>query len=119
MKASDIFPDTSNLLKADDLAGREHTVVLDGYEVVEFKRDDGSPDPKVAWSLRSRQKRFVANKTNTRTIAAVYGDDLDDWIGKEVVLYPTKVDFAGKQVDAIRVRIPLPAAEDDGHEPPF
>ena len=39
-------------------------------------------------------------------IAELYGDDSVDWRGKEIELYPTKVEFSGKLVDAIRVREP-------------
>jgi hypothetical protein len=52
-------------------------------------------------------------------------DETDDWAGHQIILYPTKVDFSGRRVDAIRVDHPSknetkapaetrkPAASDD------
>jgi hypothetical protein len=49
----------------------------------------------------------VLNKVNNRTIRGAYGDDTDGWKDKLIVLFPTTTDFGGKQVPALRVRIPL------------
>jgi hypothetical protein len=51
-------------------------------------------------------KRVVLNKTNARYIAGHYGDDTNGWKNKEIELYVAPVDFQGRAVDGIRVRIP-------------
>ena len=61
---------------------------------------------KPILSFKTREKDLVLNRTNANSIGAVYGDDTDSWIGREVELYPTKVEFRGNLVDAIRIRIP-------------
>ncbi len=60
--------------------------------------------------FRGKQKRLVLNKTNAKTIAGLYGDDTEGWIGKRITLVVREVEFEGSIVLAIRVsgRIPQP-----------
>jgi hypothetical protein len=53
-----------------------------------------------------KEKGVVLNKTNANNIALAYGDDTEDWQGKEIVLFPAMVDYQGKTVESIRVRAP-------------
>lgn len=97
MKVSQIF--SGDYLKAADLQGAEPTVVIATVETKEF--DDGN---KLLLTFQGKKKGLVANKTNASRIALLYGDETDDWIGKEIVLYTDIVDFQGKPTEAIRVR---------------
>jgi len=101
MKVNDIFHGAS--LKASDLAGRDCRVTIKSYEIQEF--DDGS---KLVISFEKTERTLVCNKTNANTIANMYGQEIDDWIGRQIVLYPTQTDLRGKQVECIRVRIQTP-----------
>jgi hypothetical protein len=97
MNVNDIFP--SNYLKAADLQGRKVKVVIDGCEMKKFGDDN-----KLVIKFRGKDKAMVANKTNTMVIAAAYGSDTDEWNGREICLYSTKVNNAqGQLVDSIRV----------------
>ena len=58
--------------------------------------------------FRGKQKALILNKTNASYLAAAIADETDDWPGHEIVLYPTKVNFQGKMVDAIRIEMPAP-----------
>ena len=60
--------------------------------------------------FRGKQKALVLNKTNASYLATAISDETDDWPGHEIVLYPTKVNFQGKMVDAIRVEMPAGSA---------
>ena len=42
--------------------------------------------------------------TNWDAVAAIAGDDTDDWPGHRVELYPTTTTLKGKPVDCIRIR---------------
>lgn len=100
----DFFP--SKYLSCSDLNGREVTVTIDRIDAVELEDDKRKP----VLFFRGAQKGLVLNKTNAETIA----EGLDTrrtskWIGKSIVLFPTKVDFQGKRVAAIRVRVPIPS----------
>lgn len=99
MKVSDAFP--SKYLKASDLNGNNARVVMARVEM-----DEVGEDEKPILYFQGKEKGLVLNKTNANNIAVLYGDDMDDWVGKEVVLFPAMVDFQGKTVEAIRVRGP-------------
>lgn len=99
MKASDVFP--SKYLAASDLQGRHVTVTIDYVEVHDV--DDGQ---KPAVYFKGKQKALLANKTNTRSIAELHGDEMDNWTGKRITLYSTPVLFQGRTVPAIRVAAP-------------
>ena len=104
----EFFSKQSDYLKAADLKGREVTVVIDGVGVKKF--NDGE---KPFISFRGKEKGVILNKTNGGRIMDAFGSDSEDWIEKEVILYPEKVPYEGSMVDAIRVRIPVDAASDD------
>ena len=99
MRISEAFP--SNYLRATDLQGRNVTAVIDRVELEEV--GDGH---KPVVYFQGKEKGLVCNKTNANNIAQAYGDDTDGWTGGEIVLFPAMVDFQGRTVEAIRVRIP-------------
>lgn len=99
MRISTAFPST--YLRASDLQGRTIKVNIDKVVI-----EDIGDDRKPILYFEGKEKGMVMNKTNANTISAAYGDDTDDWQGGELEMFPTKVDFQGKQVDAIRVKIP-------------
>ena len=61
------------------------------------------------------------NVTNSHRIAINLGtDEMDDWAGRSITIYPTMTEFGGKQVDCIRVKEEMPAVEEDeGDDIPF
>ena len=69
------------------------------FEGVQFRRENGNPRP------------MVCNKTNARTIAALYGEDVSAWIGKKVMLYAVEVEAFGETKPAIRVKQQVPSEE--------
>lgn len=101
MKMNDVFP--SKFVKADDLKGKQVLCVI-SHVTVEKIGDDTKP---VIY-FQGKEKGLVCNKTNFGRIAYVYGDESDEWTGKEIVLYPEMTDFQGKPMWAIRVKPPLP-----------
>ena len=99
MRISSAFP--SQYLRAADLQDRPVRVVMDHVVLEEI----GSEQKPILY-FRDKEKGLVLNKTNANAIAQRYGDDTDGWTEGEIELFPTVVDFQGKSVDAIRVRIP-------------
>lgn len=97
MKVSQVF--SGKYLAAADLDDEELPVVIASVEVKPF--DDGD---KLLIMFQNHEKGLVANKTNSSRIAMLHGDDTDEWIGREIVLYTDIVDFQGKPTKAIRVR---------------
>ena len=112
---NEMFP--SKYLKAADLQGHTVAVVIDRLELGEVGQGD-EKEQKWIMYFEGKEKGLVLNKTNSNMVAAAYGDNTDGWTGKPLELYPTRVPFAGKIVDALRVRTeaPPPAAEGDQAE---
>lgn len=101
MKVSEAFP--SKYLSAADLNGQNVRVVMQNVEIEKV-----GDDQKPVLYFRGKNKGLALNKTNSKTIAEVYGDEMDEWNGSELILFPVMTDFQGKQVEAIRVRAPQP-----------
>jgi arabinogalactan endo-1,4-beta-galactosidase len=99
---NEAFP--SNYIKAADLKGRQVSVKMDRaeYEMI-------GQDKKLILYFVGKEKGMVLNKTNASNIAAVYGDDTDEWRDQEIILFEAMVDFQGKTVPAIRVKGPVKA----------
>ena len=105
VKVSDAFP--SRYLKAADLNDRQIKLIISHVEI----EDIGDDNKKPVLYFTKAKKGLVLNKTNAKTIATAYGDDMDRWDTHEVILFPAIVDFRGDQVEAIRVRIAKPIAQ--------
>ena len=99
MKLNDIYP--SQYLKAADIGDEPMLLTIDRVEMAEMQ--DGTRKP--ACYFQEQDKGLILNKTNANTIAALYGDDTDDWSGQRVQLLSVPVEYQGKMVDAIRVRV--------------
>lgn len=119
MKVSEFYQNESRWLKAEDLQKRKHKVVIDSLEIVDFQEKNGKKERKVGLILQGKQKGLMLNKTNAKIIATQHGDNMEQWSGKEISIYPTQTDFGGEMVDCIRVEMPVPEAADDGDIIPF
>jgi len=87
-------------------ADHQTEVRLKVRAVTEEKMADGEVK-LVVWFTNSK-RGLVLNRVNNRTIRAAYGDAVDGWVGKIIVLFPTTAEFRGKVGPALRVRIPSP-----------
>jgi len=115
----DVFPSTSNHLKADDLKGKAVKVTISGYEIVEFKGNNG-PEAKPVLKFEGKEKTLVCNKTNSRMIAKNVGSkELDDWVGQTITIYPTETDFGGDIVPCLRVKEEIPEVDELDDPIPF
>lgn len=124
MLISRAFP--SAYIKAEDLQDRQHTMVMDHVAIEEL-----GDDTKPVLYFQGAKKGLALNVTNAKTIASIYGDETDDWTGKELIIFPATTDFRGKETPCIRVKappartpardIPLPPAviaqRGNGHPP--
>ena len=102
MKVSDAFP--SEFLKAADIGQSQVKVLISHVELREMT--DGENKPVVFF--QNKKKGVVLNVTNANAIAQYYGDDMDLWTGKWIVLFTMMVSFQGRMQPGIRVRIPGP-----------
>lgn len=100
MKISETFG--SSYLTAADVP--QPTLVTINGAVAHTFPDETKPKLVVAFA--EKQKQLACNKINRQAIVAMHGDDTQLWQGKQVVLYATTTDYAGKTVPCIRVREP-------------
>ena len=100
--------DKSKYLKAADLDKEKKFRIKSATDEVVGMGDD--KEHKLILWFTNDDRGLVMNRTNIRVLREAFGDTVDSWIGKIIVVYPTSVDFRGKQVPALRVRIPPPQA---------
>lgn len=107
-------------LAAHDLQGKDANLTILRVDVEELKTERGSEKKPIVRFVETRakaekagdvskEKRWVMNKTCALVIAAMHGNEIENWKGKRVTLYPTKAQAFGKTVDCIRVRETAPA----------
>ena len=98
--------DKSKYLKAADLDKEKKFRIKSATDEVVGIGDD-KEHRLVLW-FTNDERGLVLNRTNIRTLREAFGDVVDGWIDKVIAVYPTSVDFRGKLVPALRVRIPPP-----------
>lgn len=113
MNINQVFP--SKYLKESDLQDKEVPVKIDHIAMESINENE---DPKPVLYFLGKQKGLVCNKTNAMTISVAYGDETDEWHGKDIILHPDTTMFGGKMVKCIRLRVPRVTATDED-EPPF
>ena len=112
-KLNDVYSSSGDYLKASDLGGKSARLKIKSYEIKEFDSDKGSLK-KVVLSFDGKDKQLVVNKTNAITISQNVGsEDLNDWVGHEIVIGVKKVPYQGNMVDSIRVREEMNETEED------
>lgn len=103
MKIGELFP--SKYLKATDLDGDEV------FTMESLKQEELGDEAKPVVHFEEIDKGLVLNRTNANTIASLYGQDTENWVGKQITLFATEVDFRGQQTLATRVRMRQPEAQ--------
>lgn len=115
MKVSQAFP--SKFLTAADLDGPTTFQIRD-VTLEEVGSRSAAPELKNVVNFHG-QKPWVLNKTNAKRIREMHGDEMNDWSGKSVTLYPTDTPFGDEMVACIRVSPTAPPTDPSpDHEPP-
>lgn len=102
MRRADMFP--SKYLVANDIPKEGMDVTI--LHVEEEKMRDGKPKPVIFFD--ELEKGMVCNVTNWKAIAALHGDESDDWAGQRITLYPSVTTFDEEEVDCIRIKKKIP-----------
>ena len=98
--------DKSRFLKAADLDKEKKFRISKVTAEVLGQGDDKERKP-IVW-FTNDERGLVLNKTNLRALQGAFGDNMETWVGKVIIVFPTQTDFGGKMVGALRVRIPPP-----------
>ena len=105
MKLDDVY--TGNWLKAVHLNEKPALVTIKKVTVSEFPQKDGTVKKQFVLHLKEFELPLGLNVTNARTVAKILNSrETDDWIDRQIVLYPTEVESFGEMVEAIRIRAP-------------
>jgi hypothetical protein len=94
-----------NTLKAEDLPQNYRGVVtIESVSVQTFEDDKKGQERKLVVRFQGKAKGLALNVTNANMLAEITGTrDYDYWPGRQVVLYRTTTDYAGRRVPAIRL----------------
>lgn len=106
MKVSELIP-SKYLAKADfDEDGT--TLTIKKVEIEDLGRDDQTERKPIMY-FRENPKGMVLNRSSLRLLESCFGDDIEPWTGKKVIIYvdPT-VSFQGRIVGGLRLRVPRP-----------
>lgn len=106
MNIDSTFP--SNYIKSDELNG--DTVFTISKVVTETLGQGKDAEIKPIIYFQGAEKGLVLNKTNATVISGLYGKETDNWVGKQITLFATEVQFGAEMVLGIRVRMRKPAA---------
>jgi hypothetical protein len=102
-----LFP--NEYLSAFDLAGKDLTLTIASISRQELRLNNGGKKVKPVCTFKDHVKKFVANVTNSNSIAFMYGTKAESWVGKQVTFFPTTTPGPGGNiVDCIRVREKVP-----------
>lgn len=93
-----------------DLDGKDVTVEIARVVPGELTAMGGRKSKKPIIHFAGKDKAFIANKTNCKTIAALYGNNTDTWVGKRITLYvsTTRNPDGGGETECIRIRAKVP-----------
>jgi hypothetical protein len=103
-----------------DLGGKDRTLTIERVVGATITGDKGKKSKKpVVFFKESKEdpdtgkkKGLALNATNGKSIAALYGNDTDAWIGKRITLYSTTTEMGGETVECIRVRKSIPSSKE-------
>lgn len=100
---------------AFDLNGKDVNVRIKQVKAGTLVGERGKKDKKPVAYFHGKEKALALNATNCKTIATMYGNDVDDWVDKWITLYPTTTEMGGQTVECIRVRPRAPQVRANGN----
>ena len=96
-----------------DLKDKDVTVTITKVKGGELVSPGGRKSKKPLVYMKGTEKAFAINATNGKTIATMYGNHVEDWVGKRITLYKsmTRSPQGDGDVECIRVRPQIPATK--------
>lgn len=118
MKVSEVFP--SYFLSGDEIIGKNVAVKIKEVKTEMIKVRPDKPEEEVISIYFEDKKRGVRlNKTRAKEIARVHGDDMDQWTGKEVLMYTEREKAFGELYNVIHFSKVDTSEEVDINDIPF
>jgi hypothetical protein len=88
--------------------GKDIIVTIKAVRQGEVTNAQKKTSKKPLIFFEGQEKGLVANVTNCKAIARLYGDDPRDWIGKRVTIGVSETSVGGETMPCIRVRPKAP-----------
>jgi len=111
-----LFPNKMLLLGSQNLnEGEELIAKIKSVEIEEIKNIKGKTEYVPVLKFENAPP-MVLNITNSRSIASLYGEHYDHWIGESIQVFATKVKAFGQEQMALRVREAKPDTGQDTGE---
>jgi hypothetical protein len=95
----------SKYLSAADVGDRKIRDRLAKIRKEELRQDGGKTRKKFVLYFDGIDKGMVLNATNKQTLVDALGTKPADWIGAQIGIFATPVQFAGKTVQGLRLRV--------------
>lgn len=94
-----------NYIGSHDLQpGQKLIVTIESVQQEVVKGQDGKEETCIVARIKGAKKPMILNKTNCKIIAKVYDTPyIEEWSGKQIIIYSAKVRAFGEIVDALRV----------------
>lgn len=97
-----------------DLNGKDATVTIESVKPGTVGGHSGKKAAKKPIiRFKGKRKHLVCNVTNAATIASLYGNHVEKWVGQRITLYPTTTTFGRDTVDCVRIRPVKPGGAPD------
>lgn len=109
--------ETDYLGQWDLPSDRDTIVVIDKVQpFVPSRRKDGEKQKRVEITFRRARKHWLAGPVCQAIIADMYGNHVENWIGKAIALYvDPHVKFGKKTTGGVRVRPTIPRRPETTH----
>jgi len=110
MRESDAFK--NELFSEPDLNNMPLVLTIAGCTKEGRKNSQsGQMEQWTILSFTNHEQKLRLNRTNWQSIAGLYGDESDNWPGKQIELFPTTCPFGSNpHMPCIRVRAPSTAS---------
>jgi len=96
----ELFP--GRFLKAGLFKGKNVTLTITSVDREDLPGDKGD-ERRGILSFKETPMQLVVNKTNGLCLRAMFGTQVQTWVGKRVTFSPEKDKFGRETVDAIRI----------------
>jgi hypothetical protein len=98
-----LFP--SRFLKAGEMEGNPLTLTIADVALEALESEDGTEkDVAIITFKEPKAKQLRLNRTNGESVRAMFGSEIDDWIGKRVTFYPER-DTSGMSESGVCIRV--------------
>lgn len=88
--------------------GKDVTVTITRVTGGQLTGVGGRKTRKPVIYMAGTEKGLALNATNSKTIASLYGNHVEEWVGKRVTLFKTTTSFGSETMECVRIRPKVP-----------